>query len=88
MSYLNLLALRRQDPAAVAVLAPKAIEAANEASRPQYAAMAKASLVWLAWWTGHPGKVERKSAGCPRIVAGHQLATVPLDLPMASSQFA
>ena len=29
MSYLNLLALRRQDPAAVAVLAPKAIEAAN-----------------------------------------------------------
>ena len=61
MSYLNLLALRRQDPAAVAVLAPKAIEATNEASRPQYAAMAKASLAWLAWRTGQTGKVEERA---------------------------
>ncbi len=58
LSYLNLLALRRQDPAAVAVLAPQAIEAANATSRPQYAAMAKASLVWLAWRTGHTAAVE------------------------------
>ena len=61
ISYLNLLALRRQDPTAVAFLAPQAIEAADAASRPQYAAMAKASLAWLAWRTGHTVEVEPRA---------------------------
>ena len=52
ISYLNLAALRRNDPAAVGLLAPQAIEAAYAASRPQYAATGKASLAWMAWKTG------------------------------------
>jgi eukaryotic-like serine/threonine-protein kinase len=56
--YLNLAALRRHDPDAVALLAPRAMEAAYAASRPQYAATAKASLAWLAWKTGRLSEVE------------------------------
>ena len=56
--FLNLAALRRHDPAAVDVLAPRAMEAAYAASRPQYAATAKASLAWLAWKTGRISEVE------------------------------
>ncbi len=56
--YLNLAALRRHDPAAVTVLAPRAMEAAFAASRPQYVATAKASVAWLAWKTGHLSEVE------------------------------
>ena len=58
LSYINLAALRRDDPAAVGLLAPQAIEAAYAASRPQYAATAKASLAWMAWKTGRLGEVE------------------------------
>ncbi|HXW80276.1 MAG TPA: AAA family ATPase, partial [Acidimicrobiales bacterium] len=58
LSYLNLAALRRGDPARVSVLAPQAMEAAYAASRPQYAATAKASLAWVAWKTGRLAEVE------------------------------
>ena len=58
LSYINLAALRRDDPAGVGLLAPQAIEAAYAASRPQYAATAKASLAWMAWKTGRLGEVE------------------------------
>jgi tetratricopeptide (TPR) repeat protein len=56
--YLNLAALGRHDAAAVALLAPRAMEAAYAASRPQYAATAKASLAWLAWKTRRFTEVE------------------------------
>ena len=56
--YLNLAALRRHDAGTVALLAPQAIEAAYAASRPQYAATAKASLAWLAWKAGRLVEVE------------------------------
>ena len=58
LSYLNMAALRRNDPTAVAQLAPQAMEAAYASSRPQYAATAKASLAWLAWKTGRAAEVE------------------------------
>ena len=58
MTYLNLLALRRHDSVAVASLAAHAIEAVNAASKPQYAATAKASLAWVAWKTGRLVEVE------------------------------
>ncbi|HXW78129.1 MAG TPA: AAA family ATPase, partial [Acidimicrobiales bacterium] len=58
LSYLNMAALRRNDPAGVAVLAPQAMQAAYAASRPQYAATAKASLAWVAWKTGRAAEVE------------------------------
>jgi hypothetical protein len=58
ISYLNLAALRRNDPDAVALLAPQAIEAADAATKPHYAATAKASLAWMAWKTGRLAEVE------------------------------
>ena len=58
MSYLNLAALRGNDPDAVAVLAPQAIETAHAAAKPQYVATAKASLAWMAWKTGRLAEVE------------------------------
>ncbi len=59
--YLNLAALRRNDPAAVGLLAPQAVEAAYAASRPQYAATGKASLAWRAWKTGRVDEVEARA---------------------------
>ena len=58
VSYLNLAALRRNDTSAVALLAPQAMDAAYMASRPQYAATAKATLAWMAWKTGSLEEVE------------------------------
>ena len=58
ISYLNLAALRRNDTSAVALLAPQAMDAAYVASRPQYAATAKATLAWMAWKTGGVDEVE------------------------------
>jgi class 3 adenylate cyclase/tetratricopeptide (TPR) repeat protein len=61
LSYLNLAALRRGDPARVAILAPGAIEAAEASSNPHYAATAKASLAWVAWKVGRLAEVEALS---------------------------
>jgi len=61
LCYLNLTALRRHDAAAVASLAPQAIEAADAALRPEYGAMAKASLAWLAWREGRFAEVEARA---------------------------
>jgi hypothetical protein len=43
LSLLALTALRRHDPVAVAALVPRALEAAEATSSPEYVAMAKAS---------------------------------------------
>lgn len=61
LCYLNLTALRRHDAAAVASRAPQAIEAADAASRPEYALMARASLAWLAWREGRFAEVEARA---------------------------
>ena len=52
VSHQALTALRRHDAATVAALAPQALEAAEATSSPDYVAMAKACLAWLAWREG------------------------------------
>jgi len=57
VSMLAVTALRRHDAAAVAALVPRALEAAEATSSPEYVAMAKASLAWLAWREGRFAEV-------------------------------
>jgi hypothetical protein len=61
LSLLALTALRRHDPVAVAALVPRALEAAEATSSPEYVAMAKASLAWLAWREGRSTEVGPRS---------------------------
>jgi eukaryotic-like serine/threonine-protein kinase len=61
LSYLNLTALRRHDTAGVASLAPQARAVAEAASHPEYAAMARASLAWLAWNEGRLADVRPRA---------------------------
>ena len=57
LSLLSLTALRRHDAVAVAALVPRALEAAEATSSPEYVAMAKATLAWLAWREGRSAEV-------------------------------
>ena len=57
VSLLALAALRRHDTVAVAALVPQALEDAEATSSPEYVAMAKASLAWLAWREGRSAEV-------------------------------
>jgi tetratricopeptide (TPR) repeat protein len=61
LSLLALTALRRRDPVAVAALVPRALDAAKATSSPEYLAMAKASLAWLAWREGRSAEVGPRS---------------------------
>ncbi|HUB68946.1 MAG TPA: AAA family ATPase [Acidimicrobiales bacterium] len=56
--YLTMSALRRHDAAEVAARAPKAVQAAETIALPEYAAMARATLAWLAWEEGRTSEVE------------------------------
>jgi class 3 adenylate cyclase/tetratricopeptide (TPR) repeat protein len=61
VSLLALTAVRRHDAVAVGALAPRAFEAAEATSWPEYVAMAAASLGWLAWREGRAADVEARA---------------------------
>ena len=85
LSHLALAALRRHDAARVAALVPQTLGAAEATSSPDYEAMAKACLAWLAWREGRSEEVEPRAAEALALWANdHWLAARPLDLPVAA----
>ncbi len=61
LCLLALTALRRHDAVMVAALAPRAFDAAETGSGPEYLAIAAASLAWLAWREGCAMDVEPRA---------------------------
>jgi predicted ATPase/class 3 adenylate cyclase len=65
---LPLTALRRHDAEAVRQVAPPAVAACEADGYPEWAAMAKGSLAWLAWQDGRPEEVLALADECEELL--------------------
>jgi hypothetical protein len=65
---LPLTALRRHDTEAVRKLGPEAVAACEGIGFPEWVAMAKGSLAWLAWQDGRPDEVLALAAECDELM--------------------
>jgi ATP/maltotriose-dependent transcriptional regulator MalT len=63
-----LTALRGHDAAAVRELGPRAVDACEGAGFPEWVAMAKGSLAWLAWQDGRHDDVLALAAECDELM--------------------
>jgi class 3 adenylate cyclase len=68
MVILPLTALRRHDTEAVRQLGPEAVAACEGIGFPEWVAMAKGSLAWLAWQDGRPDDVLALAAECDELM--------------------
>ena len=66
---LPLTALRRHDAEAVRQVAPRALAACQADGYPEWVAMAKGSLAWLAWQEGRPEDVLALADECEELLS-------------------